>query len=70
MFGNDELLTLFNTTDATATCPEYGSPLASAYTKCESKFKSELEFVVVFEELEEFIPIAERVLGPAIPVYC
>ena len=29
VFGKDELFTLFRTTAATATCPAYGSPLAS-----------------------------------------
>ena len=39
VLGKLELFTLFNTTAATATCPVYGSPLASPYTSLANKFK-------------------------------
>ena len=39
VFGKFGFETRFKTTAATATCPLYGSPLASAYTNLLSKFR-------------------------------
>ena len=58
-----------STTAATATCPAYGSPLASLYTVLASRFKSLLLVLLLELELplELNIPIASSVLFPAIP---
>ena len=67
VFGKLELFTRFNTTAATATCPEYGSPLASPYTTLANRFKLlELEDEPLDDE-DVYIPIALSVAGPAIP---
>ena len=60
VLGNDEFDTLFKTTAATATCPLYGSPLASAYTNLLSKFKL----------LELLLEDVETVLLLLIPKCC
>lgn len=69
VFGNELLFTLFSTTAATATCPAYGSPLASLYTVLASRFKSLLLVLLLEFELplELNIPIASSVFFPAIP---
>ena len=69
VFGNELFFTLFSTTAATATCPAYGSPLASLYTVLASRFKLLLLVLLLEFELplELNIPIASSVFFPAIP---